>query len=232
MSFSFEEQKGKLIMVKEAKDIVLAEEYNFGEEYKKYIVKTQRVTDEGRTSLKVTDTSIYDGHDAGITIQDPISYFSELCEDGLLSGLVPDGKTALEVLKDLCRRGFSERYPDASADEYIRLTHEIEVIKQKGMVSGFLIIQDFIKYARSTNLMISSGSGTLPGCLVAYCLGITRVDPIKESLSFERYLNIERETQSYCIRINVQRGGRSLIFEYLSEKYGSGMPGLLKNAGH
>ncbi|SEL07233.1 DNA polymerase III alpha subunit [Pseudobutyrivibrio ruminis] len=215
-------------MVKETKDIVLAKEYKFGEEYKKYIVTTQRVTDEGRTSLKVTDTSIFGGHDVGITIQEPIAYFSGLCEDGLLSGLVPDGKTALEVLKDLCRRGFSERYPDASADVYTRLTHEIEIIKQKGMVGGFLIIQDFIKYARSKNLMISPGSGALPGCLVAYCLGITRVDPIEESLSFERYLNIERETPSYCIRIDVQRGGRSLIFEYLSEKYGSGMPGLLK----
>ena len=96
------------------------------------------------------------------------------------------------------------------------------------MVGGFLIIQDFIKYARSKNLMISPGSGALPGCLVAYCLGITRVDPIKESLSFERYLNIERETPSYCIRIDVEKGARSLIFAYLSEKYGSGMPGLLK----
>ncbi|WP_044934419.1 hypothetical protein [Pseudobutyrivibrio sp. LB2011] len=215
-------------MIKEAKDIVLAEEYKFGEEYKKYIVTTQRVTDEGRTSLKVTDTSIYDGHDVGITIQDPISYFSGLCEDGLLSSLVLDDITALDVLKDLCRRGISERYPDASADVYTRLTHEIEIIKQKGMVGGFLIIQDFIKYARSKNLMISPGSGALPGCLVAYCLGITRVDPIEENLSFERYLNIERETPSYCIRIDVQRGGRFLIFEYLSEKYGSGMPGLLK----
>ena len=215
-------------MVKEAKDIVLGEEYKFGEEYKKYIVTTQRVTDEGRTSLKVTDTSIYDGQDSGITIQDPISYFSGLCEDGLLSGLVPDGKTALEVLKDLCQRGFSERYPDTSSDVYALLVHEIEIIKQKGMVGGFLIIQDFIKYARSKNLMISPGSGALPGCLVAYCLGITRVDPIKESLSFERYLNIERETPPYCIRIDVEKGARSLIFEYLSEKYGSGMPGLLK----
>ncbi len=215
-------------MVKEMKDIVLSQEYKFGEDYKKYTVTTQRSVGGGRSSVKVTDATIYDGPDAGITIHNPVSYFSGLCEEGLLSGLVPDGKTALEVLENLCQRGFSEKYSNAPEDVHARLAHEIEVIKQKEMVGGFLIIQDFIKYARSKNIMISQGSGALPGCLVSYCLGITRIDPIKENLSFERFLNIEKESQSYCIRIDAEKGGKPLIFDYLSEKYGSGMPELLE----
>ncbi len=215
-------------MIKETKDIVLSEYYKSGEGYKKYTVTTRSVVDKGKPSIKVTDASIYDGPDTGITIHKSSAYLCELCEGGLLSSLVPDGKTDLGFFEELCQKGFSEKYPKASGDVHARLAYEIDVINRMGMVGGFLIIYDFIKFARTKNLMISPGCGALPGSLVAYCLGITGVEPIKEELLFERYLNIERESPSYCIRIDVEKGAKSLIFDYLSEKYGSGMPKFLE----
>ncbi|ADL36494.1 DNA polymerase III-associated protein (plasmid) [Butyrivibrio proteoclasticus B316] len=218
------------MMVKETKDIVLSEEYIFGEGHKKYNVTTQRTVDEGKTTVKVMRALLYNGPATGITIHNSNAYLSKLCEDGLLSGLVPDGKTAFGFLEELCHKGFSEKYPNVTEDVHARLAHELEVINKKGMVGGFLIIYDLIEFARSNNLMISPGCGALPGSLVAYCLGITGVDPIKENLLFERYLNMGRETPSYCIRIDVEKGAKPLIFGYLTEMYGSGMPKLLKMA--
>lgn len=162
----------------------------YSEGHKKYNVTTQRTVDEGKTTVKVMRALLYNGPATGITIHNSNAYLSKLCEDGLLSGLVPDGKTAFGFLEELCHKGFSEKYPNVTEDVHARLAHELEVINKKGMVGGFLIIYDLIEFARSNNLMISPGCGALPGSLVAYCLGITGVDPIKENLLFERYLNM------------------------------------------
>ena len=129
-------------------------------------------------------------------------------------------KTGVKKLECLCKRGIAERYSEVTEALRSRLMHEIDTINRKGFVGGFLIVYDLIRFAKKHNLMVSPGVGALPGSLVSYCLGITRVDPIKEDLIFERYLNIERAMDSYGIRIDVAKGETQVFKDYISEKHG------------
>ncbi len=158
----------------------------------------------------------------------PCAYLLELCNEGLLRDMIPKKSSDVEYLKELCDIGLSKRYAEVSQAHETRIDHEIALIDETGLVSGFLIIRDLIEYARCRNIMVSPGCGTLPGSLVAYCLGITGVDPLREDLIFERYLNTKKEMHSYGIRIEVEKGAKALILNYLSEKYGNGMPKLFE----
>lgn len=144
--------------------------------------------------------------------------------------MMSENDTISGLLETLCEQGLIKRYSNILPLHRERLAREMGIINQKEYTGGFLIIHDFIKYARSKNLLISPGCGALPGSLVAYCLGITGIDPIKEDLIFERYLNSEKETHSYGIRIDVEKGAKTLIFDHLAEKFGEGMPKLLEMA--
>ncbi|MCR4648155.1 MAG: hypothetical protein K5776_03670, partial [Lachnospiraceae bacterium] len=108
--------------------------------------------------------------------------------------------------------------------------HEIDIINKKGLIWGFLVIWDFIRFAKTKNIMISPGCGALPGSLVAYSLGITGINPVQENLLFERYLNEESEPYTYRIEINVEKGAKALLSDYISEKYGHEMPKILEMA--
>lgn len=154
----------------------------------------------------------------------------ESCINKLLNELNLQDGTALGVLESLCEKGLAERCRDITPEYQARLAHEIDIINKKGMIWGFLIIWDFIKFARSKNIMISPGCGALPGSLVAYSLGITKVDPIKNKLLFERFLNSESQSSTYGIRIDVEKGAKAQILDYISEKYGSEMPKILEMA--
>ena len=120
----------------------------------------------------------------------------------------------------LCEEGFARRYPDAPAAYRERLTYEMGVIRQMGFVDSFLIVSDFIGYAKGRGIPVGPGRGSAAGSMVAYCMKITDVDPMKYSLYFERFLNPERVTMpdidiDFCIR------RRQEVIEYVQDKYGA-----------
>ena len=120
----------------------------------------------------------------------------------------------------LCEEGFARRYPDAPAAYRERLTYEMGVIRQMGFVDYFLIVSDFIGYAKGRGIPVGPGRGSAAGSMVAYCMKITDVDPMKYSLYFERFLNPERVTMpdidiDFCIR------RRQEVIEYVQDKYGA-----------
>ena len=105
---------------------------------------------------------------------------------------VPEGYTSWEYLNKLCHEGLEERYQPVTDKLKERLEYELSTIKNMGYVDYFLIVWDFIKYARDNDIMVGPGRGSAAGSLVAYTLGITQLDPIKYDLLFERFLNPER----------------------------------------
>ena len=106
---------------------------------------------------------------------------------------VPDGYTSWEYLNKLCYEGLDERYSPKRVQELKpRLEYELSVIQKMGYVDYFLIVWDFIHFARENDIMVGPGRGSAAGSLVSYTLGITKLDPIRYSLLFERFLNPER----------------------------------------
>lgn len=131
---------------------------------------------------------------------------------------VPGGIDSFDFLREQCLKGFKERYGD-DAEKLQRLEYELSVIKQMGYVDYFLIVWDFIKYARDNKIMVGPGRGSAAGSMVAYCLGITKVDPIKYNLLFERFLNPERISMP-DIDIDFCYERRQEVIDYVIRKYG------------
>ena len=132
---------------------------------------------------------------------------------------VPEGFTALEYLQKLCREGLNVRYPDPSKELIERLDYEIETIRSMGFVDYFLIVGDFIKYARDHGIIVGPGRGSAAGSIVSYSLGITNIDPIRYNLLFERFLNPERLTMP-DIDIDFCFERRQEVIDYVVSKYG------------
>lgn len=105
---------------------------------------------------------------------------------------LPEGVDSCEYLRNLCYEGLYKRYKNPSKEVIERLDYELSVIEQMGYVDYFLIVWDFIKFAKDNGIMTGPGRGSAAGSLVAYTLGITNIDPIKYNLLFERFLNPER----------------------------------------
>ena len=133
---------------------------------------------------------------------------------------VPDGWTSREYLNKLCHEGLAERYQPVSEELTTRLDYELSVIKTMGYVDYFLIVWDFIKYAKDHGIMVGPGRGSAAGSLVSYCLGITTIDPIRYQLLFERFLNPERVSMP-DIDVDFEPEGRQAMIEYVSRKYGA-----------
>ena len=134
---------------------------------------------------------------------------------------VPGGKDAFEYLRELCQSGLEKRYSPVSDELQKRLDYELGVIKSMGFVDYFLIVWDFIHFAKNNGVMVGPGRGSAAGSIVAYSLGITTVDPIKYGLIFERFLNPERVSMP-DIDIDFAPNGRQKIIDYVVEKYGEG----------
>ena len=134
---------------------------------------------------------------------------------------VPDGKDAFEYLRELCQSGLEKRYSPVSDELQKRLDYELGVIKSMGFVDYFLIVWDFIHFAKNNGVMVGPGRGSAAGSIVAYSLGITTVDPIKYGLIFERFLNPERVSMP-DLDIDFAPNGRQKIIDYVVEKYGEG----------
>ena len=132
---------------------------------------------------------------------------------------VPAGYTSLEYLQKLCDEGFAVRYPDDDGSNHERLQYEIDMIAKMGFVDYFLIVSDFIGYAKKNGIPVGPGRGSAAGSLVSYCLGITDLDPIHYSLYFERFLNPERVSMP-DIDVDFCYVRRPEVIEYVTNKYG------------
>lgn len=132
---------------------------------------------------------------------------------------VPEGYTSWEYLNKLCFEGLEKRYSPVTEELKNRLDYELGTIKQMGYVDYFLIVWDFIKFARDHDIMVGPGRGSAAGSLVAYTLGITQLDPIRYNLLFERFLNPERVSMP-DIDVDFCFERRQEVIDYVVRKYG------------
>ncbi|MDN5330810.1 MAG: polymerase subunit alpha [Tepidanaerobacteraceae bacterium] len=133
---------------------------------------------------------------------------------------VPEGFTEDSYLEKLCYDGLKKRYGMVTPELRNRLDYELDVIKRMGYSSYFLIVWDFVNFARKNGIMVGPGRGSAAGSLVAYCLYITNVDPLKYNLLFERFLNPERVTMP-DIDVDFCYERRQEVIDYVVEKYGA-----------
>jgi DNA polymerase-3 subunit alpha len=132
----------------------------------------------------------------------------------------PNGKSPEEYLEELCYQGLKKRYGEKVEQRILdRLKYELEVIKKTGFASYFLIVQDFVNWAKSQKIVVGPGRGSVGGSLVAFVLGITEIDPLKYDLLFERFLNPERVSPP-DIDLDFTDERRGEVIEYLAQKYG------------
>lgn len=133
---------------------------------------------------------------------------------------VPEGYDSWSYLNKLCTDGLKERYPEDDGTLRERLDYELGIIQRMGYVDYFLIVWDFINYAKSNDIMVGPGRGSAAGSIVSYCLKITNIDPIKYNLLFERFLNPERVSMP-DIDIDFCFERRQEVIDYVGKKYGA-----------
>lgn len=142
-------------------------------------------------------------------------------DNSLIPGYVPDnGQTAFEFFKDLAEAGLKKRYPVITDEIRQRFDYELNTIHQMGYIEYYLIVWDFINYAKSVGIPVGAGRGSGVSSIIAYSVGITDVDPLKYNLVFERFLNIERVSMpDFDIDFSDERRGE--VVEYVRKKYGA-----------
>ena len=133
----------------------------------------------------------------------------------------PDGRDNVEYFESMCKEGLYRHYGEKPSDElWERLNYELGIIKRMGYVNYYLIVHDFIQYAKSVGIPVGPGRGSGAGSLCAYCIGITDIDPIKYHLLFERFLNPERVSMpDFDVDFCYER--RQEVIDYVNRKYGS-----------
>lgn len=132
---------------------------------------------------------------------------------------VPDGMTSWEYLNKLCYEGLEKHYGDPTPELKDRLKYELDIIQNMGYVDYFLIVWDFIKYAKDHGIPVGPGRGSAAGSIVSYCLEITNIDPIRYQLLFERFLNPERVSMP-DIDVDFCYERRQEVIDYVVRKYG------------
>ncbi|MGH3114154.1 MAG: DNA polymerase III subunit alpha, partial [Gaiellaceae bacterium] len=131
----------------------------------------------------------------------------------------PDGREAFDYLVELCEKGLQKRYGKVTPELQERLRFELKTIREMGFADYFLIVWDFIRFAKTNGIGVGPGRGSAAGSIVAYSLEITDIDPIKYDLLFERFLNPGRKSMP-DIDIDFSVYGRDRVINYVSEKYG------------
>ncbi len=132
---------------------------------------------------------------------------------------LPEGVTSLSYLKQLCREGFDELYGTAHPEYMQQLEYEIDMIEKMGFTDYFLIVWDFVRFAKSAGIPVGPGRGSAAGSMVTYCLHITEIDPMKYGLYFERFLNPARVTMP-DIDMDFGDTRRGEVVDYVRQKYG------------
>jgi len=194
-----------------------------------------RIQDEDRLTMKGTDlslrspaemASLFPDHPEVISntqeIAQRVNIEIELGKNQLPLFTVPHGYTANSYLTELCNQGLKRRYgSEATTNPAItqRLSYELRVINETGFASYFLIVQDFIAWAKQQRIIIGPGRGSAAGSLVSYVLGITNIDPLRYNLLFERFLNPERISMP-DIDLDFADTRRDEVIDYVANKYG------------
>ena len=132
---------------------------------------------------------------------------------------VPDGRDAFDYLVELCERGLVKRYGSSTPELDERLRFELKTIREMGFADYFLIVADFIGFAKRNGVSVGPGRGSAAGSLAAYCLEITDIDPMRYGLLFERFLNPARKDMP-DMDIDFAVEGRERVINYVAEKYG------------
>lgn len=154
-------------------------------------------------------------------IADMCNFDFEFGNTKLPNFVVPDGKSHYDYFKEKCYAGLKQRYGENPDNLYIeRLEYELSVISNMGYVDYFLIVADFIQYARDHGIPVGPGRGSGAGSICAYCMGITNIDPIKYNLIFERFLNPDRVSMP-DIDVDFCYERRQEVIDYVIDKYGS-----------
>jgi DNA polymerase-3 subunit alpha len=133
---------------------------------------------------------------------------------------IPDGKTEEQYFREQVILGMKFRFPDGVSDDYQKqVAYEVSTILDMGFPSYFLVVSDFVRWAKDNDIFVGPGRGSAAGSLVAYAMQITDLDPIEHKLIFERFLNPERVSLP-DIDIDFENGGRERVIQYCAEKYG------------
>ncbi|WP_413379111.1 DNA polymerase III subunit alpha [Alkalihalobacillus sp. 1P02AB] len=130
-----------------------------------------------------------------------------------------DGQTAENTLRELCLQGLKKRYKNPSEEAYSRLDYELNVINSMGFTDYFLVVWDFIRYAKEHGILVGPGRGSAASSLVAFTLAITEIDPLKYNLLFERFLNPERQSLP-DIDVDFPDHRREEVIQYVQKSYG------------
>lgn len=194
-----------------------------------------KIDDEERMSMKEADFSIKDPAVIWEEIKDDpamVSAFENTVELANQCHLeielgkpqmpvfpVPPGETSESYLRALVNQGLKERYAEITPEIKKRAEYELEIIISKGFADYFLIVQDFVNWAKNNGILVGPGRGSVAGSVVAYCLKITDVDPIEHQIIFERFLNPERKMLP-DIDLDFQDNRRQEVIRYIEEKYG------------
>ena len=143
----------------------------------------------------------------------------------------PTDKEPFKLLTSLCLKGLEKRFHgDVNSEYKLRLNYELDVINKMGFVDYFLIVYDYVLYAKKNNIGVGPGRGSAAGSLVSYCLGITNIDPLKYNLLFERFLNPKRVTMP-DIDIDFEDEKRYEVINYVKDKYSQDKVGLIITYG-
>lgn len=133
---------------------------------------------------------------------------------------LPEGYTNLAYFQKLCLEGFARRYPEAPEAYRKQLDYEMRMIEKMGYVDYFLIVADFVEFAKKSGIPVGPGRGSAAGAIVSYCMDITDLDPMKYNLVFERFLNPERVSMP-DIDMDFCQNRRGEVIDYVMEKYGA-----------
>lgn len=188
--------------------------------------------DEDRLSMKGANlsmrsaeemASLFPDHPEAIATTEEIAGRAntviELGKNKLPPYTVPEGYTSDSYLKELCYQKLKKRYANPSEEVINRLEYELQVIAKTGFASYFLIVQDFVNWAKANHIVVGPGRGSAAGSLVSYLLGITNIDPIAYNLLFERFLNPQRISLP-DIDLDFNDVRRDEVINYVAEKYG------------
>ncbi len=191
-----------------------------------------KLNDSDRLTLKADDFSmrspeemaeLFKDHPEAIEntvkIAEACNVEIELGKTRLPKFSVPEGTTSNQFLEELLKERVTKRYPEKTPEVEKRVAYELGVIEKTGFADYFLIVQDFINWAKERNIVVGPGRGSAAGSIVSYILGITELDPLKYNLLFERFLNPDR-IQMPDIDVDVTDLRRDEIVGYLREKYG------------
>jgi len=195
----------------------------------------KKITDKERLSMMALDLSMRSGEEMTQifkdfpeaisntqVIADACNFTIHLGENHLPSFPLPEGKTADTFLRELCEIGLTKRYEGQiiTEEQRTRMDYELGVIEKTGFASYFLIVQDFVNWAKENGVVVGPGRGSAAGSFVAYLTGITDLDPIKYILLFERFLNPERISMP-DIDMDFADNRRDDVLNYVREKYGN-----------